>query len=244
MDADPAIGILGKNELIREGLRRILSEEGFRVVVTSSHLDDFVETRSSVELILVDANICDAGLADCVALHEALPSVRIVLMADEFSAEAVADAFNSGAIDGYLVKVIACRPLAGALRLVALGEKVFPSQIIESLGATPLGMNLRVRGARDGGGNLSARESEILCCLIDGDANKVISRRLQISDATVKVHIKAILRKLHVVNRTQAAIWAVSRGIVGLRGSDADGSSRPAGREELPRMLNRQVAAA
>jgi two-component system nitrate/nitrite response regulator NarL len=48
---------------------------------------------------------------------------------------------------------------------------------------------------------------------VDGDANKVISRRLNITEATVKVHIKAILRKLRVANRTQAAIWAVMRGL-------------------------------
>ena len=61
--------------------------------------------------------------------------------------------------------------------------------------------------------NLSEREIEILRCLILGYANKVISRRLDISEATVKVHVKAILRKLRVSNRTQAAIWAVKRGL-------------------------------
>jgi two-component system nitrate/nitrite response regulator NarL len=61
--------------------------------------------------------------------------------------------------------------------------------------------------------NLSDREIEILKCLVAGEANKVISRRLLITEATVKVHIKAILRKLHAINRTQAAIWAVVRGL-------------------------------
>lgn len=243
MDVNPAIGILGKNELIREGLRRILSDQGFRVVLTSARLQDFLDDTASVEMVLVDASVCDPGLADCITLREARPSLRIVLMADEFSAEAVAEAFNSDAIDGYLVKEIACKPLAGALQLVALGEKVFPSQIIQSLGTTTLAMNLRAHGARDDG-NLSARESEILCCLVDGDANKVISRRLKISDATVKVHIKAILRKLRVVNRTQAAIWAVSRGLSGGKGSDRGASQTSAERAELPQMLGHRAVAA
>ena len=60
---------------------------------------------------------------------------------------------------------------------------------------------------------LSNREIDILRCLLDGDPNKVISQRLRIADATVKVHIKAILRKLNVQNRTQAAMWAASRGL-------------------------------
>jgi len=224
MDVDPAIGILGKNELIREGLARILSDQGFRVVATSSRVEDFMSDTSPVELILVDANIGDAGLEDCLLLRQALPAIRIVLMADDFSAEDVADAFKSDAVDGYVVKKIACRALGGTLSLVMMGEKVFPSQIIDSFGNTTPGMKWPSPGSRATGGNLSGRESEILSCLVSGDANKVISRRLKISDATVKVHIKAILRKLRVANRTQAAIWAVSHG---LRSPDAAPAQPP-----------------
>lgn len=215
MDVDPAIGILGKNELIREGLGRILAEHELRIALTTSHLEDFLTGSTAVELILIDTNVAESVIDDCVRLKESLPRVRIVLMADEFSADHVAEAFNSEVIDGYVVKMIACRSLAGTLKLVAMGEKVFPSQIIESLGGSSLATNLRSQVARASGGILSARESEILSCLVSGDANKVISRRLNISDATVKVHIKAILRKLRLVNRTQAAIWAVSCGIGG-----------------------------
>src|SRR3546814_5192458 len=50
-------------------------------------------------------------------------------------------------------------------------------------------------------------------CFVTGASNKIIARRLDITEATVKVHIKAILRKLRVMNRTQAAIWAVTRGL-------------------------------
>jgi two-component system nitrate/nitrite response regulator NarL len=57
--------------------------------------------------------------------------------------------------------------------------------------------------------HLSARQTAILHCLIEGDSNKVIARKMEIADATVKVHIKTILRKIRVENRTQAAIWAI-----------------------------------
>ena len=57
-------------------------------------------------------------------------------------------------------------------------------------------------------GDLSEREKEILSCLMAGHSNKVIARRCQITEATVKVHLKAILRKTEVANRTQAAVWA------------------------------------
>lgn len=60
---------------------------------------------------------------------------------------------------------------------------------------------------------LSARHKSILGCLIEGDSNKVIARKMNIADATVKVHVKAILRRIHVHNRTQAAIWAMNSGL-------------------------------
>ena len=57
---------------------------------------------------------------------------------------------------------------------------------------------------------LSVRETVILRCLMDGDSNKIIARKFDITEATVKVHVKAILRKIQAKNRTQAAIWAAS----------------------------------
>jgi two-component system nitrate/nitrite response regulator NarL len=59
---------------------------------------------------------------------------------------------------------------------------------------------------------LSPREKSILLCLVEGDSNKVIARKIDITEATVKVHVKAILRKIRVHNRTQAAIWAMNHG--------------------------------
>ena len=60
---------------------------------------------------------------------------------------------------------------------------------------------------------LSARHKSILSCLIEGDSNKIIARKMNIAEATVKVHVKAILRRIHVHNRTQAAIWAMNSGL-------------------------------
>ena len=59
---------------------------------------------------------------------------------------------------------------------------------------------------------LSNRESEILHCLVDGSSNKAIARRLEITESTVKVHMKSLLRKINAANRTQAAIWGMEAG--------------------------------
>jgi two-component system nitrate/nitrite response regulator NarL len=197
------VSILGKSEIIREGLRRILIDQGFVVDAAESNSFDFGPLDCDV--IIVDAHALDDGLQSCRELRERFPISRIVLMMDQYHIEEVAHAFASGVVDG--------APLAGALRLIAMGEKVLPSEVAESLTHSIPQIMWSGRETGVAGLPLSNREIEILKCLLDGDPNKVISRRLGIADATVKVHIKAILRKLRVQNRTQAAIWAANRGL-------------------------------
>jgi two-component system nitrate/nitrite response regulator NarL len=212
---DFQISIVSKNEIVREGLRRILVDQSFTVhqaVGEVAELADDAPPPPGEELVLVDSNSFGEGIAICRQLRAKFMMMRIVLMADEYSIENVALAFNAG-VDGYLIKAISCEPLGGALRLIAMGEKVFPSQIADSLLDPAWRTSLSSWRTGSEGHNLSAREVEILRCLVSGEANKVISRRLAITEATVKVHIKAILRKLRVTNRTQAAIWAVTRGL-------------------------------
>ena len=71
---------------------------------------------------------------------------------------------------------------------------------------------------------LSPREKSILRCLVEGDSNKSIARKIDIAEATVKVHVKAILRKIRVQNRTQAAIWAMNHGTLAIA---QNGSAAP-----------------
>lgn len=223
LDKNVHLAIIGKNEIVREGLKRILADEEFiidRAVSRAVDLDEGVDRET---LIIVDSNDLEDGIATCTEARARFPESRIVIMADEHGLQDVSRAFLSGAVDGYVVKQISCRPLAGALRLVAMGEKVFPSQIADAL-ARPRGHSAPAHLNGATGNNLSIREVDILRCLVEGEPNKVISRRLHIADATVKVHIKAILRKLRVRNRTQAAIWAASRGMLDDQGPS---SSRP-----------------
>lgn len=207
------VSVLSHNEIVREGLRRILTDQGFAVIQTVSEPRDLQPSPCDAKLVIVDANAFAEGLSACEQVRQSHPDVRVVLMVDEYDIDHIAKAFATGAVDGYLVKTIPCEPLGGALRLVAMGEKIMPSQLVESFTDSSHRLLPMTWDINCGGLNLSNREVEILRCLLDGDANKVISRRLRITDATVKVHIKAILRKLRVKNRTQAAIWAVSRGL-------------------------------
>jgi two-component system, NarL family, nitrate/nitrite response regulator NarL len=210
------VSVLSHNEIVREGLRRILTDQGFAVIQTVAEAHELNlsgEAGPVAELIIVDANAFSEGVLSCEQVRARHPDLRIVLMVDEYDIDHIAKAFATGAVDGYLVKTIPCEPLGAALRLVSMGEKIMPSQLVESFTDSSHRLLPMTWDINCGGLNLSNREVEILRCLLDGDANKVISRRLHITDATVKVHIKAILRKLRVKNRTQAAIWAVSRGL-------------------------------
>jgi two-component system nitrate/nitrite response regulator NarL len=128
-----------------------------------------------------------------------------------------------------------CDALLKTLELVMLDEVIFPFAVFPAVphgesapvsnGADRKQSTPAVNGvARDLNGQpkasagldsshaprLSAREKCIIRCLAEGDSNKAIARKIAIAEATVKVHVKAILRKIRVQNRTQAAIWAIN----------------------------------
>jgi two-component system nitrate/nitrite response regulator NarL len=115
-------------------------------------------------------------------------------------------------VDGYLLADISPAALCESLRLVAMGEKVFPSRMVTLL-AAPRWQKQEPSVYYGTASLLSEREMEIVARLAGGMPNKVIANDLEITEATVKVHLKNILKKLGVSNRTQAAIWAINHGI-------------------------------
>jgi two-component system, NarL family, nitrate/nitrite response regulator NarL len=210
------IAIIGKNEIVREGLRRILIERDFSVVHAVSSCAALrtatADHQHDVNMIIVDSTSHAEGQATCRQLREAFAASRIVLLGEDFSVQTTSEAMSVG-VDGYLAKEISCEPLARSLELIASGEKVMPSQMVAAMMETEWRQSPDDWMATANDVHLSEREIEVLRCLTRGGANKTISRELAITEATVKVHIKAIMRKLSVMNRTQAAIWAVSRGV-------------------------------
>jgi len=135
-------------------------------------------------------------------------------------------AFRAGA-HGYFVNV-SCDAFIRSIELMAMGGTVFPPAFlsfaldIKSDRGTKAPLpdeNERasfVATEDTVAQQLSPREKSVLRCMIEGDSNKSIAQKIGIADATVKVHVKAILRKLQVQNRTQAAIWAKNHGELAL----------------------------
>jgi len=151
------------------------------------------------------------------------PGGRIAIVADHHRLDELVSAFRAGA-NGYFVDVMTCDVFIKSIELVMMGETVFPAAF-PSFVLDPEGDHLDEAGPRDENSQailvtaedaiapqLSPRENSVLRCLIEGDSNKCIARKTDISEATVKVHIKAILRKIRVQNRTQAAIWGMNNG--------------------------------
>jgi two-component system, NarL family, nitrate/nitrite response regulator NarL len=212
------ISLLGKNEIGREGLRKILAGESFVIANSATDVTLLVSqlkvigSESDAHVIIVDSSHDNEGLDACRTLVPMKGKARLLLLAEHYAFDDVAEAFQIG-VDAVIIKEISCEPLIESIRLVALGEKVFPSQL-----AADLVNCLPAAGAGDWKASaatvgLSDREIEILEAIMAGMANKVIARQFDICEATVKVHVKAILRKLAVDNRTQAATWAVKHGV-------------------------------
>ncbi|WP_281978057.1 LuxR C-terminal-related transcriptional regulator [Pseudorhizobium flavum] len=135
----------------------------------------------------------------------------IVLLAKSMEPDQLAASFVSG-VDGYLLDDISPEALLESLHLVTLGEKVFPSQLaVLMCGNYWKSVRTDVPKFKDA--DLSEREILIVQGLTEGCPNKILAHKLNITEATVKVHVKAVLKKLGVRNRTQAAIWAIQSGL-------------------------------
>jgi two-component system nitrate/nitrite response regulator NarL len=113
-------------------------------------------------------------------------------------------------VDAYLESTTSQVGFRQSLDLVLSGERIFPARLKDAAVAS----RKRTKAENDPNSTaLSTRELEILRHLSSGRANKVIANDLDITEATVKVHVKGILRKIGATNRTQAAIWAIQNGL-------------------------------
>ncbi len=205
--------LVQRSGLLREGLARLLDNSPFHVVASFPSFDGQVPTvppQQEPSLLLVDLG--GDSLERCKQMW---PAARIVALAERRDDDEAISAFRAGA-NAYLAHVASGDALIKSLELVMTGATIFPFEILSTILGNHSTPPLRdtaetgINGANIRG--LSEREQTILICLADGSSNKVIARKLDTAEETVKVHMKAILRKIGVKNRTQAAIWALNQG--------------------------------
>lgn len=199
--------LIDPNRLFREGLKRVLDSTRFTVVGEAASLHE--TSGSEADLMLIDPAAGDITLETFQALRVHHPRTKIVVLTSELDAQHLAVALRAGA-NGYLRKDIASESLMQSLTLVMMGETVFPTELAALL-ASGKTTNLAEPPLQRKG--LSPREMQILRCLLSGNSNKMIANHLHITEATVKVHLKSLLRKINASNRTQAAIWAMNNGV-------------------------------
>jgi two-component system nitrate/nitrite response regulator NarL len=201
-----------QNSLIRSGISHILAGTHFSI---SEEAPDHPSDLPILCLIHID-QVTDEVTATIETLKAQWPSARMVFLTDHVEPIALLWALQAG-LDGLCSPAMDRATLIKALELVMLGET-----FISAAASIALLRQSQARPqAHPGGSNTSAsandfpcesqlsnREAQILHLLTKGASNKQISRDLTVAEATIKVHVKAILRKLRVANRTQAALWA------------------------------------
>jgi DNA-binding NarL/FixJ family response regulator len=213
------------NALFREGLGRILRGARFRIVsskpsIESSELDALTslkETSHKDMLLVIGCGADTSALTRQISLFkERRPSGRVAVVADCYTNSDAISAFRAGA-NAFLVKAASLDVFMKSLELVLLGETLVPLEILSLVPGLEYESAPRLEGMHETATpmavpeepHLSPQEMHILRHLVEGDSNKLIARKIDIAEATVKVHVKAILRKVRVRNRTEAAIWAV-----------------------------------
>ena len=186
-------------------------------LLTSLKMDDSLQTvgeastgRQAIELyrkhqpdvVLMDLRLPDmSGIEVTTALCRDFPNAKIIIISSFDAQEDVYRAFQAGAL-GYLRKDVLGEELFRAIRQVAVGGKFIPPEIARSL------------AEHGSGSELTPRELEVLSLLIKGLSNKEIGAVLGASEFTAKFHVKNILAKLEVSDRTEAATAAFQRGII------------------------------
>jgi two-component system nitrate/nitrite response regulator NarL len=219
--------IVGKPSLVVDGVARILRSANFHVVASVSCADDLsgkAQPDGPLFLIVHAGTDFDFVLGQIGLLRASYPAGRIAIVADRYQPDELVSAFRAGA-NGCFAHVMTCDVFVRSLELVMMGETVLPTAFLSYvLGPEQGQLGNGSHGEDDSAAilvtetdtiaqqQLSPREKSILRFLIDGDSNKSIARKMDIAEATVKVHVKAILRKIRVHNRTQAAIWGMNNG--------------------------------
>lgn len=205
--------LISPSEISREGLTSILRNNGFTVVASYQDFTGLRADSGHKDVIVVVDETPATDLSHVIEQSKALMlSAIVVVLAERFDLNAMISCFHAGA-QGFIIKSTRAEPMIAALRLAAAGERVLPPDLVDMFDRpanksfVPMELGSTAAEAK-----LSQREDDVLCCLMAGHPNKVIARKLDVCEATVKVHVKAILRKLSVSNRTQAAIWASSHG--------------------------------
>jgi DNA-binding NarL/FixJ family response regulator len=206
--AHPIRILIAEDHLIaRVGVSTIVNMQPDMTVVAEA-----ANGQQAVEMFrqhLPDVTLLDlrmpgmTGLEAAAAIRHEYPKARLIALTTYGGDEDIRRALQAG-VQAYLTKDVLHDDLLKAIRAVHAGHPFLPPSVAKTLAAEFLAPDL------------SAREMEVLALIVNGLANKQIAHQLSIAEHTVKNHVKSILSKLNVADRTQAATAAIQRGIIHL----------------------------
>ncbi|MFL6072150.1 MAG: response regulator [Mycobacteriales bacterium] len=200
--------LVDDHEVVRTGLRTFLELQDDMDVVGEAGTGEqalALVPRTEPDIVLLDLMLPGMPGVEAVRrLRHHHPGVKVVVLTSFAGQDDVLAAVRAG-VDGYLLKDVGPAELADALRTVYRGGAPLHPQVAATVMA---------RVAAEQEDPLTPREREVLRLLARGLSNRLIARELALSEKTVKAHVSAILGKLGVADRTQAALYAVRAGLV------------------------------
>jgi DNA-binding NarL/FixJ family response regulator len=205
--------IVDDHPVVRRGLRAFLETQPGMVVVGEA--GDGREAMRELatgepDLVLLDLHLPDTPGSELIPeMRRWNPNVKVLVLTGFAARHEVVPAIRAGA-DGYLLKDTDPDQLADAIRELADGRTVYAQEAAAALSAYVSGGD-----PSEALSGLTAREREVLAGLGQGWSNARLAEELFVSEKTVKTHVSAVLRKLGLNDRTQAALFAVKSGLIG-----------------------------
>ncbi|TPG64703.1 two-component system response regulator NarL [Ewingella americana] len=214
-DVTPStILLIDDHPMLRNGVKQLIAlDTTLQVVGEASNGEQGVEMAKELDpdLILLDLNMPGMnGLDTLDKMRQTSLSGRIVVFSVSNHEDDVVTALKRGA-DGYLLKDMEPEDLLAALHNAAGGKMVLSEALTPVLAASL--RESRPSGDRDIQ-SLTPRERDIIKLIAEGLPNKVIARRLNITESTVKVHVKHLLKKMKLKSRVEAAVWVLQSNVI------------------------------
>lgn len=208
--------IVDDHEIVREGLEMLLGEEeGLEVVGQAGNGLEALSLAAALkpDLVLMDLVMPEMdGIEATRRLRQANSACQVLVLTSYIDDYRVREAIEAGAI-GYVMKDVLKADLVRAIRTAARGEPALHPEAQRQLMRQVASPAAVVR-------SLTERERDVLRLLALGRSNKEIAAHLHLTEGTIKGYVSAVLSKLGVADRTQAALYAVKHGLVDLEGND------------------------
>ena len=208
--------LIDDHALVRKGLEELLRSRGVEVVASVGTGDEGVKQALALKPDITLLDVKMPGLSGIETLEKLRASgvTTPILMLTMSRDDADLRAALRGGAEGYLLKDMNPEDLVPALEAALRGDNVVAKEMVGTLARIVQGQtNEPPRRSAAPLSDLTPREMEILSHVAEGQSNKMIARALNITDGTVKLHVKAILRKLGVHSRVEAAVIAVEHGL-------------------------------